>query len=267
MKKEFEGLFKPIPGTRSPIAWQGGKSRLVAQILPMVPAHDTYCEAFAGAAWMLFRKPQSKVEIINDINRDLVNLYRIVKHHLDELVRQFRWLLCSRSEFERFMQTPAETLTDIHRAVRFYYLMRNGYSGKVTGQTFGYALTAPPRFNLLRVEEDLSAAHVRLSQVYVENQPWSRMLERYDSARTFFYLDPPYYGCEDDYGKGLFARAEFERMAGQLAGIAGRFIVSLNDKPEVRAIFKAFEIRSVTTRYSMDLNARGSVREVLIGNW
>jgi hypothetical protein len=71
---------------KSPLAWLGGKSRLANQIIDRIPAHTTYVEVFAGAAWVLFKKPESKVEIINDINRDLVTLYRCVKHHLPALI-------------------------------------------------------------------------------------------------------------------------------------------------------------------------------------
>ena len=267
MSQPVQTAWKPVPGTRSPIGWLGGKSRLVAQILPLIPKHDAYIEVFAGAAWMLFRKPESTVEVINDANRDLITLYRVVKHHLDEMVRQLRWLLVSRDEFQRFLDTPADTLTDVQRAVRFYYLIRTGFGGKINRPTFGYGATQPPRFNILRVEEDLSAAHIRLARVYVENQRWQQMLKRYDRPGSFFYLDPPYFGCEGDYGPGLFTRDDFAEMAETLAGLQGRFIVSLNDRPEVREIFRAFSIRAVSTRYTVSQAASAPVRELLIANW
>ena len=91
--------------TKSLLAWQGGKSRLAYAIVERMPEHTTYCEVFAGAAWMLFSKAPSKAEIINDINRELVTLYRCVQHHLPALVEQFRWLLVAREEFDRFMAT------------------------------------------------------------------------------------------------------------------------------------------------------------------
>lgn len=216
---------------------------------------------------MLFKKPESDVEIINDINRDLVNLYRCVKHHLAELCAQFRWMLVARDEFDRFMQTPADTLTDIQRAARFYYLAKTAFGARINKPTFGIAASAPSRLNLLRVEEDLSEAHLRLARVYVENRPYAQVLERFDKARTLFYLDPPYWGCEDDYGVGIFQRADFERLAGILDGLKGRFIVSLNDRPEVREVFANFQIEAVPTRYSISAKANQKVGEVLITNF
>lgn len=252
---------------KSPLAWLGGKSRLADQIIERMPDHEAYCEVFAGAAWVLFRKPESKVEIINDINRELVTLYRCVKHHLAELVAQFRWMLVARDEFDRFMQTPAETLTDIQRSARFYYLSKMAFGARVRSPTFGIAATGAPRLNLLRVEEDLSEAHLRLSRVYVENRPYADVINRFDKPGTLFYVDPPYWGCEGDYGAGLFAREDFARLAGQLDGLKGRFILSLNDRPEVREVFANFRIEGVTTRYSISATNKQPAGEVLITNF
>jgi DNA adenine methylase len=88
------------------LSYMGGKSLLAKKIIPMIPPHTCYCEVFAGAAWILFRKEESRIEIINDINSDLVTLYRVVKHHLDEFIRYLRWILIAREEFERFKRSP-----------------------------------------------------------------------------------------------------------------------------------------------------------------
>jgi DNA adenine methylase len=258
----------PSTSKRSPLAWLGGKSQLADRIIQRFPAHDTYCEVFAGAAWVLFRKPESKVEIINDVNAELVNLYRCVKHHLREVCDQFRWTLVARDEFDRFLATPADTLTDIQRAARFYYLAKNSFGAKIRTPTFGISATGAPRLNLLRLEEDLSEAHLRLARVFIENKPYEAVIERYDRPGTLFYLDPPYWGCETDYGVGIFARDDFRRLAEQLAHVKGKFILSLNDRPEVREVFGAFRLEAVTTRYSVSASARKApVGEVLITNF
>ena len=252
---------------KSPLAWLGGKSRLADQIIQRIPAHTAYVEVFAGAAWVLFKKPESKVEIINDINGELVTLYRCVKHHLPALVEQFRWMLIARDEFDRFMQTPADTLTDIQRAARFYYLSKNAFGARVRSPTFGIAATGAPRLNLLRMEEDLSEAHLRLSRVFIESKPYQAIIERFDKPGTFFYIDPPYWGCEGDYGKDLFSRADFTNLAELLAKVKGKFILSLNDTPGVREVFKGFRMEKVTTRYSVSANKNQVVGELLITNF
>lgn len=181
---------------KSPLAgWMGGKYQLSKQIVAMLPDHQCYCEPFAGAAWVFFRKPRSPVEVLNDINSELVTLYRVIQHHLEEFIRWFKWVLISRSEFERFWQSNPASLTDIQRAVRFFYLQKNAFGGRIANPTFGYSTTRGPRLNLLRIEQDLSDAHLRLAEVYVENLPFLDVIARYDRPHTLFYIDPPYWDC------------------------------------------------------------------------
>lgn len=252
---------------KSPLAWLGGKSRLADRIIEMMPAHQTYCEVFAGAAWVLFKKPESKVEIINDINSELTNLYRCVKHHLAEVVAQFRWMLIARDEFDRFLQTPADTLTDIQRAARFFYIAKSSFGARIVRPTFGIAATAAPRLNLLRIEEELSEAHLRLARVFIENRPYDQVIERFDKPGTLFYIDPPYWNCENDYGKGLFSREDFARLAVLLDAVKGQFILSLNDTPGVRETFANFRIQPVKTRYTISATSKQEASELLITNF
>lgn len=248
------------------IPWIGGKRRLAQHLLPLFPAHRCYVEPFCGAAALFFLKEPAKVEVLNDINGELVNLYRCVQHHLDEFVRQFRWALASREMFKWAQQTPPVVLTDIQRAARFYYLQRLAFGGKVAGQTFGTAATAPARLNLLRVEEELSEAHLRLNGVQVERLPWDECLRRYDRAETLAYMDPPYWGTE---GYGVdFGLEQYGRMAELLAGLQGAGIVSVNDIPEMRAAFKGLPMKRVSISYTVGGKAetRAPKGELIISN-
>ena len=147
-------IFENPTQARPIIPWIGGKRRLAKHLLPLFPEHQCYVEPFCGAAALFFLKPPVKAEVLNDINGDLVNLYRVVQHHLDEFVRQFRWALVSREIWMWMNATPGETLTDIQRAARFFYLQKLGFGGKVDGRTFGTGTTTRVRLNLLRLEED-----------------------------------------------------------------------------------------------------------------
>jgi DNA adenine methylase len=253
---------------KSFLSYLGGKSLLAGKIIKRIPEHICYCEVFAGAAWLLFKKEESQIEILNDINTELVTLYRVIKHHLEEFIRYLKWILVARDEFDRFRLESPETLTDIQRSVRFYYLLKNGYAGKVVSPTFNISTLRRSNFNLMRLEEDLSAAHLRLYRVYIENQPYERLIERFDKPHTFFYLDPPYYGCEDYYGKGIFKRADFERLRDILRAVKGRFIMSINDTPEIRKLYKKFKIETVDTTYLvMGKGNKKKVNELLISNF
>lgn len=239
------------------VPWIGGKRRLVKLLLSRFPPHTCYCEVFAGGAAVYFARHPAEVEVLNDVNGELVNLYRVVCHHLEEFVRQFKWALTSRQVFDWMKMTRPETLTDIQRAARFFYLQQ---------QTFGTATTAPA-INLLRIEENLSAAHLRLAGgTYIEQLDWAACIERYDRPHTLFYLDPPYWQTE---GYGVpFEWAEYERMARLLRGIKGKAIVSLNDHPDIRRCFEGFDIEGLTLDYTVGGGANRVERgEVIIYNW
>lgn len=248
------------------VPWIGGKSRLAKRILPLFPEHSCYVEAFAGGAALFFRKEPVTAEVLNDINGDLVNLYRVVQHHLDEFVRQFRWSLTSRQMYGWLNTTRPETLTDVQRAARFYYLQRQGFGGKVEGRTFGTATTAGPRLNLTRLEEDLSHAHIRLAQATIEHLPWQDCIARYDRPHTLFYCDPPYWGTEG-YGIG-FGLDQYAAMAELARTIKGRMVISVNDIPEMREAFAGLTFHTADITYSVGGAGRsnGKSGELIICN-
>lgn len=233
-------MHKPI------IPWVGGKRRLAKQILPLYPEHKCYVEPFGGGVALLFMKEPSKVEVINDINGELINLYRIVQNHLEEFIRQFKWSLTSREVFKWEKMKRPETLTDIQRAVRFYYLQKLAFGGKVKDQAPGFCTTAPKRVNLLRIEEDLSQAHLRLHGVLVENLPWQEIIKRYDRPHTLFFCDPPYWQTDVDFQMDNYLElAEFAR------NIKGKMIITLNNCDKMRDVFGEFNIKTAQIKYTL----------------
>ena len=250
------------------IPWLGGKRRLADRILPLFPAHDCYVEVFAGGAALFFLRPMpAHCEILNDINGELTNLYRVVQHHLEEFVRQFKWALSSRQVFTWLQDTRPETLTDIQRAARFFYLQHHAFGGKVASQTFGTATTAPV-VNLLRIEENLSAAHLRLAGVTIEHLAWSDCMVRYDRPHTFFYADPPYWQTEG-YGVN-FPFDEYLKLADFMRQSQGKVMVSINDHPDIRTAFAGHHMLELGIKYSVGNNrasAPGVSGELVITNW
>ncbi len=252
---------------KSPLSYFGGKSRLAPKIISLIPKHICYIEPFAGAAWVFFKKPESKVEVLNDLDNNIVNVYRIIQHHPEEFLKQFKTLFISRRLFDLMKRHDDECLTDIHRAVKWFYLLKVAFGSQMNG-AFGYGTTRPANLNILDLEESIIQIHWRLARVTIENRSYSDIVERYDRSHTFFYLDPPYYGIK---GYRLnFEPDDFAALAGTLAGIKGRFLMSLNDHKEVRRIFGGFRLRPVTLRYSVarDPGSRGNVGgELLISNF
>lgn len=249
------------------ISWPGGKRRLLKHLYPHFPQHECYVEAFAGgAAALLMRPTPAPVEVLNDVNGELVNLYRVVQNHLDEFVRMFRWSLVSRQMFEWAKLEHPDTLTDIQRAARWYYIQKLAFGARAHGQTFGYVTSGNgPRLNLIRLEEDLSAAHIRLANVIVEHGPWSEVVERYDRPHTLHYLDPPYWQTE---GYGVdFPWSEYEAIADFMRAAKGRVILSINDHPDIRALFADMNIIPLQIRYCLNQNRSVATGELIVKSW
>ncbi|MDR3631381.1 MAG: DNA adenine methylase [Desulfocapsaceae bacterium] len=250
------------------IPYFGGKSRLAKTIINKIPEHTCYVEVFAGGASVFFSKAPSPAEVINDLDKDLTTLYRAVKHHPEELYRQFKFSLVSRSEFEREKEVNPETLTDIQRAARYLYLQKSAFGGHITGQTFGTSTTGKPRLNLLTIENTLEEAWRRLMHVVIECKDFRDLIPRYDRPYTFFFLDPPYW-CIPGY-KHDFVRKDFLDLKEILHKIEGKFLMTLNDTPEIRGIFSGFVVEETTLKYSCcsTTSARAKIRtELLISNY
>ena len=233
---------------KSPLNYLGGKSRLAKTIVPLIPDHTCYCEPFCGAAWVLFAKEPSRVEVINNMDGELVTFWRVVQNHLEEFLRYFKFAVISRKLFELEKQKDPTTLTDIQRAVRYFYLQKNSFGGKVTGRTFGTGPSSPVRLNLTTIEETLLEVHWRLARVTIECLDALECIRRYDRPDTFFYLDPPYWNTA---GYAVpFRKEDYTHLRDTLLQIQGTFILSINDVPQIRTIFKPFRKKKVTTKYS-----------------
>lgn len=253
----------------APVApWLGGKKRLHPTIIERIEAipHKTYCEPFIGMGGVFLRRRfRPKLEVANDRNGEIVNLFRILQRHLPQLMDVMRFGIASRRDFERLRETDPSTLTDLERAARFLYLQRLAFGGQVTG-VFGVAPQHAPRFSLSRLEPILEAAHERLEGVVFECLDWTDVIARYDTADMLFYLDPPYFGGEDDYGKGIFDREQYGRMADQLAAIKGAFVLSINDVPAIRECFGRFHLDTVRLTYTVSEGTGKQAQELIVSN-
>jgi DNA adenine methylase len=241
----------PNPTRIRPIVKRpGGKSRMLATLLPMINAHAhrVYIEPFCGGAAVLAAKQPSEHEILNDLDGDMVNLYRQVKYHADELVREMQWMIESRKDFCDFRTQPG--LTEIQRAARWCY--RNFYSFAGDNDSFGVKrLGFNTRSYLLA---KISGFHVRLDRVTIENLTWQRCIQLYDCKEALIFCDPPYTAGEvRSYAP--WTDKDVSELATALRGAQGSWIVTLNDCPANRFIFrstiKGCRIQAVTTNANM----------------
>src|SRR6266849_2576845 len=177
-----------------PLSYIGGKNRLAKQVIETFPKHTTYVEAFAGGAQVFFHKEPSKVEVLNDLDGEIVNFFRVCQAHHEELLRYSRFLLVSRKWFELLKVTDPATLTDIQRAARYLYLLKGSFASLVARPNYHWHVVQPPGFNPERLPLLLENAHKRLARVQIECLSYEDILARYDRPATLFYLDPPYFG-------------------------------------------------------------------------
>lgn len=252
-----------------PAPYLGGKRFLSKTIIDRINTidHNGYAEPFVGLGGVFLRRSrQPKVEVINDISGDIATLFRVLQRHYPYFIDFLKFQITSRREFERLVRTDPVTLTDLERAARFLYLQRTAFGGKPTGLNFGVDKYSGARFNITKLEAILESVHERLAGVVIENLPWQNFIERYDRDGMLFYLDPPYWGNERDYGKNIFSRGDFKAIAEALARIKGRFIMSLNAVQGIYETFASFNIEEVDCTYSIASKSNKQVKEVIIQN-
>ena len=262
--------LEPVAPTRPVAPYIGGKRNLAKHLVGRINAvpHRTYAEVFVGMGGIFFRRDHRPgAEVINDWSEDVSTFFRVLQHHYVAFMEMLRFQVSGRAGFEKLVRQDPSTLTDLQRSARFLYLQRLAFGGKVAGRNFGVNPPAGARFDVTKLGPLIEAVHERLAGVVIERLPWREFIERYDRPGTLFYLDPPYYGCEGDYGRDLFDRGQFALMAEVLRAVKGRFLLSLNDHPEVRAIFAGFDFEAKDVTYSVGGGDKAMVAgEVIISN-
>ena len=246
------------------IGWIGGKRALRKQILDLFPEQiGRYIEVFGGAGWVLFAKEKKpdQLEVFNDMDGELVNLYRCVKYHCTALQEELGWLLSSREQFFIYKtQIQQQGLTDIQRAARYYYLIKISFgSDRRTFATSSKSLDNGILY--------LSEIRDRLSGVVIERKDFEDLIRVYDRKNALFYLDPPYKGTERYYN-AKFSMEDHLRLKKVLHGLQGKFILSYNNDPFIHDLYKEFQIREVDRRNSLPASSNDEpYKELIITNF
>ena len=245
------------------ISWVGGKKLLRSRILQEFPEPGTfgrYVEVFGGAAWLLFaRDEHAKMEVYNDVNGQLVNLFRVVKYHPEALQAELDWILTSREQFFDALQ-EVRGLTDIQRAARFFIAIKESFG------TDCRSFAVRPK-DMQKAVDFLRIASDRLRRVVIEQEDFEQLLKTYDRPDALFYLDPPYYEAEKYY-PDRFQPEDHERLQVALGRIRGRFILSYNDCQPIRELYRGYTMVEVDR--SDNLVAKSMTRryrELIIKNF
>lgn len=226
---------------------QGGKSRLANKLVPLFPSRKMYAEPFGGAAWVLLNKNESLIEIFNDIDSEVTNLFRIIRDFPGEFINRLRYNLIARETFDMYKKTYMTTSCPFDRAVMYYYVYCNSFSCDMTSFIKRDRLTNPNRFGT-RLPKLVTAFADRMANVVIENLDFREFFNKYNGKEWFYYIDPPYYGVEG------YSHPFVEKDHIDLAEILNRnneilFLLSYNDTPEVRTLYKNFNINTIDTIY------------------
>lgn len=249
---------------KPPISRMGGKSKLRKTIIEMIPEHTCYVELFFGAGWVYFGKEKSKVEVVNDIDKELINLFKMLKHHSEEINRLLSYEVCSRDMFYDYKNCSINSLTEIQRAIRFIYVLSQSFASK--GDAFGYGTTTRPSPQIFNTS-DLMLIKERLRNTYIENLNFEEIIKRYDRPHTFFFADPPYY--ETCGYKNKFTEKDHIALRDLLKNIKGKFLLTINEHDQVREWYKDFNIIKTEVPYSVcrESSGRRKFSELIITNY
>ena len=218
------------------MSWVGGKKALRDAVLARFPPYyERYIEVFGGAGWILFHKPPDMdFEVYNDFNSNLVNLYRCVRNNPNKLKYKLRYVLNSREDFDWISMLHKKQLfpklRDYDRAAKFYQLVRYSYASGL--DSFG----SQPH-SIWSDFPMIDMAARRLQKVIIENKDFEKLIRQYDRPVSFFYCDPPYFATESYYKDVGFTTKDHIRLRNTLLECKGKFLVSYNDCPEIRALW------------------------------
>lgn len=221
---------------RPPVRYYGGKWRIAEWIIDRFPVHTCYVEPFAGGASVLLQKQPSKFEVLNDLNHDVITFFDTLRGKTEDLIRAILLTPYSREELRR--ARLAEPTTDpLEQARRFYVRswqsFGSGVSKSSTGWRYQIGAGDNSRASAVRswnATDHLWAVAERLKQVQIECDDAYKVIERYDSKETLFYLDYPYvHSTRYDVSKGYsheLTDADHRRFAGLVHRVKGFVVVS-----------------------------------------
>lgn len=260
---------------KSPLRWIGGKKKLYKIIVSIMPNHKCYVEPFAGGLWVLLNKPKCTVEVINDINKELINFYRVLQNNYEELKKECKYLVSSRVDFNEYLNMTAEeikNMNNIERAKRFFYLNRCSYGGKMKS----YGFSNSRRSNLCCITDNFDSivgqAHKRLKDIYIEWGDYKELIKRYDKKvnvkekqSVLFYFDPPYDETYDYEGHKI----DYNELAEELSKMKSDWILSINDTNLIRNLFSNFNILGISVSETLAPSGENSKirKELIITNY
>jgi DNA adenine methylase len=257
------------------ISWYGGKQKIAREIISVFSEHRHYVEVFFGGGAIFFLKPKCPINTINDINKNLVNLYVQIRDHYEELSEKVYWTLYSREEYDKFnrllQETGLQNLSDIDRAFVYLYVIKGSFNSMV-GVGFGSGVTTNTATFSLDLIPRMKACREKLDGVIIENQSFEYIVNKFSKydKDVMMYLDPPYYVTLKEAKYYEYAISEFQHnaLAAMLSTSKCKWVLSYDDVPEIVELYKEFNIMRLKCKYSPGHdNQIKEIDELIITNY
>jgi DNA adenine methylase len=255
------------------LPYLGGKQALVPKLLPLIPEHFAYVEVFGGAAALLLNKPPSAIEVYNDVDSELVNLFEVIRDSMDGFIKRADWLLYSREFYESWKddlkngRTPEDR---VERAVRFWYLMRSSFAAHpYKGWAYCRNVGRNRPLSLANALASIRVIHDRLRTVEIDHLDFRRCIKNRDGSGNFMFLDPPYLGTED-YRLGVFSLQDHIDLADILHHTKSKWLVTIGDHPKMRELYHGFKKEQIKTHLSVPKiigERRPTFKQLIIRNY
>ncbi len=254
---------------KTPITYYGGKQTLLKYLLPLIPQHRLYCEPFFGGGAVFFAKPKSEVEVINDINGEIVNFFKVLKTQFPELQKEIKATLHSRELYKKAMVVyeHPDLFSDVKRAWALWVLTNQGFAGMIGSWGFGKddskeAALANKRDAFTKDYEE------RLTKVQVENNNAIKVIQRCDDKETFIYADPPYIGSDQGHYKG-YSENDYRELLDALTRIKGKFLLSSYPSKILTAYINKYKwkVQKVTKSVAVTKHTDKIKTEMIVMNY
>ena len=254
---------------KTPITYYGGKQTLLKYLLPLIPEHRLYCEPFFGGGAVFFAKPKSDVEVINDINGEVINFFKVIKTKFPELQKEIQSTLHSRELYKKAMiiYNNPERYSDVKRAWALWVATNQGFAGMIGSWGFGKddskeAALANKRDAFTKDYEN------RLTRVQVENNSAIKVINRCDDKETFIYADPPYINSAQGHYKG-YSENDYRELLNALSKVKGKFLLSSYPSKILTTYINKYKwkVQKITKSVAVTKNTDKVKTEMMVMNY
>lgn len=271
-----------IPQLKPPAPYYGGKTRLAPWIVSLMRPHGRYIEPFMGTCSVLLAKPQSRFEVINDLDGDVVNFFRVLRDQPEQLERACRLTPYARDEFHACRDRRQAVTDDVERARRWWVRVMQGFNNAPGDWCNGWSISArrgtPESRSAQNTIRRFEAIAERIVEVAIENAPALHVIQKFDDDDAVIYCDPPYLGTTrtgrarreqvKDYAHDMLEDDDHRELAAVLRAARGHVLLSGYDSPLYEELYDGWwRVESSVVRVAANHHADTAKRRATEVVW